>query len=53
MTQSGSAVTAKNVSYNGTLSPGASASFGYQGTLNGAFSAPSSFALNGGTCSRA
>ena len=53
VTQSGSAATAKNVSYNGTLSPGASASFGYQGTLNGAFSAPSSFALNGATCGRA
>ncbi|MCI4064569.1 cellulose binding domain-containing protein [Micromonospora sp. R77] len=53
VTQSGSAITAKNVSYNGTLSPGASTNFGYQATLNGAFSAPSSFTLNGVTCTKA
>ncbi|MFR9778876.1 GH12 family glycosyl hydrolase domain-containing protein [Micromonospora sp. MS34] len=50
VTQSGSAVTAKNLSYNGTLAPGASTSFGYQGTLSGAYSSPSSFTLNGVTC---
>ncbi|WP_435818650.1 cellulose binding domain-containing protein [Micromonospora lupini] len=53
MSQSGSAVTAKNVSYNGTLSPGASTNFGYQATLNGGLSAPSSFTLNGATCTKA
>ncbi|MGW4155277.1 GH12 family glycosyl hydrolase domain-containing protein [Micromonospora chersina] len=53
VTQSGSAVTARNLSYNGTLAPGASTSFGYQATLNGAFSTPSSFTLNGATCARA
>ncbi|MGW9193162.1 GH12 family glycosyl hydrolase domain-containing protein [Micromonospora chersina] len=53
VTQSGSAVTARNVSYNGTLAPGASTNFGYQATLNGAFTAPSSFTLNGATCTRA
>ncbi|MGY0007482.1 GH12 family glycosyl hydrolase domain-containing protein [Micromonospora sp. I033] len=53
VTQSGSAVTARNLSYNGTLAPGASTSFGYQATLSGAFSAPSSFTLNGATCARA
>ncbi|SCG61525.1 GH12 family glycosyl hydrolase domain-containing protein [Micromonospora humi] len=52
VTQSGSAVTARNVDYNGTLSPGASTNFGYQATLNGSFSAPSSFTLNGATCAR-
>lgn len=53
VTQSGSAVSARNVSYNGTLSPGASTSFGYQGTLSGPYSSPTSFSLNGITCSRA
>ncbi|MEU4482708.1 cellulose binding domain-containing protein [Micromonospora sp. NPDC023966] len=52
VTQSGSAVTARNLSYNGTLAPGASTSFGYQATLSGGFSAPSSFTLNGATCTR-
>lgn len=52
VTQSGSAVTARNVSYNGTLSPGATTNFGYQGTLSGTYSSPSSFSLNGVTCSR-
>ncbi|MEU0153547.1 GH12 family glycosyl hydrolase domain-containing protein [Micromonospora fulviviridis] len=53
VTQSGSAVTARNLSYNGTLAPGASTSFGYQATLSGAFSTPTSFTLNGATCTRA
>ncbi|WP_433285704.1 GH12 family glycosyl hydrolase domain-containing protein [Micromonospora sp. CA-244673] len=52
VTQSGSAVTARNLSYNGTLAPGASTSFGYQATLSGGFSTPSSFTLNGATCTR-
>ncbi|KAB1911721.1 cellulose binding domain-containing protein [Micromonospora sp. AMSO31t] len=53
VTQSGSAVTARNLSYNGTLAPGASTSFGYQATLSGGFSTPTSFTLNGSTCTRA
>jgi hypothetical protein len=52
VTQSGSAVKATNVSYNGTLSPGASTNFGYQATLSGAFTAPSSFTLNGASCAK-
>ncbi|MFG1882831.1 cellulose binding domain-containing protein [Micromonospora sp. NPDC049102] len=52
VSQSGSAVTARNVSHNGSLAPGGTASFGYQGTLNGSYSSPSSFSLNGTTCSR-
>ncbi|MET8277340.1 cellulose binding domain-containing protein [Micromonospora sp. NPDC005174] len=52
VSQSGSAVTARNVSHNGSLAPGGTASFGYQGTLNGSYSSPSSFSLNGSTCSR-
>ncbi|MFI7661058.1 cellulose binding domain-containing protein [Micromonospora parva] len=50
--QSGSAVTARNVGHNGSIAPGGTASFGYQGTLNGSYSSPSSFSLNGATCSR-
>ncbi|MFY1690403.1 GH12 family glycosyl hydrolase domain-containing protein [Plantactinospora sp. WMMB782] len=53
VTQSGSAVTARNISWNGTIAPGGTASFGYQGTLSGAYSSPTSFSLNGTACSRA
>ncbi len=53
VSQSGSAVTAKNLSYNGTLAPGGTTAFGYQGTLSGSYSAPTSFSLNGTACSRA
>ncbi|MEV0158285.1 cellulose binding domain-containing protein [Micromonospora sp. NPDC050686] len=53
VTQSGTAVTARNAGYNGTLAPGASTNFGYQATLSGAFAAPSSFTLNGTACARA
>ncbi|GAB3954870.1 cellulose binding domain-containing protein [Micromonospora vulcania] len=53
VSQSGSAVTARNLGWNGTLAPGGTASFGYQGTLSGAYSSPTSFALNGVSCARA
>ncbi|WP_342199599.1 cellulose binding domain-containing protein [Micromonospora cremea] len=36
------------MNWNGTLAPGGTASFGYQGTLSGAYSSPTSFSLNGG-----
>ncbi|MFG3552901.1 cellulose binding domain-containing protein [Micromonospora sp. NPDC047557] len=52
VSQSGSAVTARNVSHNGSIAPGGTASFGYQGTLSGSYSSPTSFSLNGATCSR-
>ncbi|MFI9639369.1 cellulose binding domain-containing protein [Micromonospora sp. NPDC051925] len=52
VTQSGAAVTARNVAFNGTLAPGGTATFGYQGTLNGTYSTPTSFSLNGVACSR-
>ncbi|KQY47417.1 cellulose binding domain-containing protein [Cellulomonas sp. Root137] len=48
--QSGAAVTAKNVSYNGPLATGASASFGFNGAWSGSNPVPASFALNGTTC---
>jgi cellulose 1,4-beta-cellobiosidase len=40
VTQSGSAVTARSMSYNGTIAAGASTSFGFQGTYTGTNSAP-------------
>lgn len=50
VTQSGAAVTAANESYNGTLSTGGSASFGFQGTYSGSNAIPATFTLNGVTC---
>ncbi|MFC1430324.1 endo-1,4-beta-xylanase [Streptacidiphilus sp. N1-3] len=43
-------VTATNLSYNGTLAAGASTSIGFQATHTGNAAAPSSFTLNGVTC---
>ncbi|MGW2623194.1 GH12 family glycosyl hydrolase domain-containing protein [Micromonospora taraxaci] len=53
VSQSGSTVTARNVGHNGSVAPGGTASFGYQGTLSGSYSSPTSFSLNGASCSRA
>ncbi|MDW5329770.1 GH12 family glycosyl hydrolase domain-containing protein [Plantactinospora sp. KLBMP9567] len=53
VTQSGSAVTARNISWNGNIAPGGTASFGYQGTYSGTYSSPTSFSLNGSSCTRA
>ncbi|MDX3369273.1 cellulose 1,4-beta-cellobiosidase [Streptomyces sp. ME02-6987-2C] len=50
VTQSGAAVTAANESYNGALSTGGSASFGFQGTYSGSNAIPATFTLNGVTC---
>ncbi|MEU8050094.1 MULTISPECIES: non-reducing end alpha-L-arabinofuranosidase family hydrolase [Micromonospora] len=50
VTQSGAAVTAKNVSYNGAIATNASVSFGFNGSWSGSNPAPTSFALNGVTC---
>jgi acetylxylan esterase len=44
------AVTAKNVSYNGTLAPGQSTSIGFQATHTGDTGAPTGFELNGSAC---
>jgi hypothetical protein len=43
-------VIASNASYNGALAPGASTSFGMQGTWTNSDAAPSSFTVNGATC---
>lgn len=51
ITQSGSQVTAKNVSYNGSLATGGTTSFGFNGTLPGSSNpVPASFSLNGTVC---
>lgn len=50
LTQSGTAVTAKNVSYNGSLATGASTSFGFNGSYSGTNTVPATFKLNGVTC---
>ncbi|GGR48699.1 glycoside hydrolase family 18 chitinase [Streptomyces aurantiogriseus] len=47
VTSSGTHWTAKNKSWNGTLAPGASVSFGFNGTGSGS---PSNCRLNGGSC---
>jgi acetylxylan esterase len=44
-------VTARNVSYNGTIAPNASVSIGFQATHTGNTGEPSSFTLNGAACS--
>lgn len=51
-TQSGSAVTVTNLSYNASIAPGATLSSapGFNGSWNGTNSAPTSFKLNGVTC---
>ncbi|MEU9037535.1 glycoside hydrolase family 18 chitinase [Streptomyces sp. NPDC048352] len=47
VTGSGNHWTAKNVGWNGTLSPGATVSFGFNGTGSGA---PAGCKVNGGSC---
>ncbi|MFC5911037.1 endo-1,4-beta-xylanase [Streptacidiphilus monticola] len=43
-------VTATNVSYNGSLAPGASTTIGFQANHTGDTAAPTSFTLNGAVC---
>jgi len=50
---SSGAITASNVSWNGSIAPGANTSFGFQGTYSGSFANPPSFTLNGSTCTTA
>jgi hypothetical protein len=50
LTQSGSAVTAKNVGYNGAVATNGTVSFGFNGSWTGSNPSPTSFALNGVTC---
>jgi endo-1,4-beta-xylanase len=48
--QSGGNVNATNLSYDATIAPGASTSFGFNGAWSGSNAAPTSFKLNGGVC---
>lgn len=48
--QSGAAVTATNLSWNGGLAPNASTNIGFNGTYSGSNPAPTAFTLNGSTC---
>lgn len=47
------AVTARNVSHNGSIPANGTANFGFQGSYSGSFANPSSFALNGTACATA
>jgi acetylxylan esterase len=44
-------VTARNVSYNGSIAPNASVGIGFQATHTGNTGKPTSFTLNGSACS--
>jgi cellulose 1,4-beta-cellobiosidase len=48
--QSAEHVTAKSLSYNGTLAANASTSLGFNGSYTGTNTAPTTFKLNGTTC---
>jgi hypothetical protein len=51
VTQSGAQVTAKNVSYNGSVATNATTSFGFNASWNNSSNpAPTSFTLNGTAC---
>ncbi|MER5514001.1 glycoside hydrolase family 6 protein [Streptomyces sp. NPDC002763] len=50
ITQSGTAVTAANETYNGTLATGGSVSFGFNGSYSGTNALPTAFTLDGVTC---
>lgn len=48
--QTGTAVTAKNAAWNGSLAAGSSIEVGFNGTLTGAHVAPTAFTVNGAAC---
>ncbi|MFC8847975.1 MULTISPECIES: cellulase family glycosylhydrolase [unclassified Micromonospora] len=50
VTSSGDQVTAKNMSYNAAIATNATVSFGFNGSWSGSNTAPTSFTLNGVTC---
>ncbi|MFC7762007.1 cellulose binding domain-containing protein [Catellatospora bangladeshensis] len=50
VTQSGAAVTARDVGWNGTIAPNGNAQFGFQGTYSGTNSTPTLFTLNNTPC---
>jgi len=50
VTQSGANVTATSMSYNGGIAPGATTSFGFQGTWSASSASPTAFTVNGSAC---
>ena len=50
VTQTGTSVTATNLSYNTTIPAGGSQSFGFQGTWTANNTPPASFTVNGAAC---
>jgi O-glycosyl hydrolase len=48
--QSGETATLTNASYNGTIAPNGSVTDGFQGTWTNSNASPTSFTLNGATC---
>ncbi|MER6352343.1 glycoside hydrolase family 6 protein [Streptomyces sp. NPDC001634] len=50
LTQSGTAVTANNETYNGSLATGGSVSFGFNASYSGTNAIPTTFTLDGVTC---
>lgn len=48
--QSGAQVTATNAPWNGQLAPGGAVQIGFNGAYSGTNTAPSTFTLNGATC---
>ncbi|WP_329261125.1 glycoside hydrolase family 6 protein [Streptomyces sp. NBC_01478] len=50
ISQSGTAVTAANETYNGSLGTGSSVSFGFNGSYSGTNALPTAFTLDGVTC---
>ncbi|MBP2328223.1 poly(hydroxyalkanoate) depolymerase family esterase [Kibdelosporangium banguiense] len=50
VTQSGTQANARNVTWNGTIAPNATVSFGFQASHSGTNTAPSAFTLNGSAC---
>ena len=53
VTQNGTAVTATGETWNPSLAPGATATFGFNGSHAGSNPRPASFTLNGSTCATA
>ena len=49
-TQSAGNVSVTNLSYNGTITPGANTNFGFNGGWNGSNTNPTAFTLNGVSC---
>ncbi|WBC15765.1 non-reducing end alpha-L-arabinofuranosidase family hydrolase [Micromonospora sp. WMMA1998] len=50
VTQNGAAVTARNVAYNGTIPTNGTTSFGFNGAWTSSNPTPTTFTLNGVTC---